>query len=183
MYAVVKTGGKQYRVTAGDVIRVEKLPVEAGTFIELDQVLMLAGDGAETQIGSPRIEGAAVTAKVLEQLRDETVIVFKKKRRHNYRRKNGHRQHLTVLRIAEIVAPGAERKVKESDVKPARPRKAPAAAAAVGEAAGAAEEKAAPKKAAAKKTAAKAEGASKPKAKAAPKAGAKKPAKAKKSEE
>src|SRR5208282_4324166 len=125
MYAVVKTGGKQYRVTAGDVIRVEKLAVEAGSFIELKDVLMLAGEGGAAQVGTPRVEGAVVTASVLEQLRDDTVIVFKKKRRHNYRRKNGHRQHLTVLRIAEVVAPGAERKVAASDVKPARPKKAP----------------------------------------------------------
>jgi len=124
MYAVVKTGGKQYRVTAGDVIRVEKLPHEAGAFIELNDVLMLAGEDGAARIGSPRVEGAVVTASVLEQMRDDTVIVFKKKRRHNYRRKNGHRQRLTVLRIAEIVAPGAERKVQASDVKPARTRKA-----------------------------------------------------------
>jgi large subunit ribosomal protein L21 len=185
MYAVVKTGGKQYRVTPGDVIEVEKLPVEAGAFIELDEVLMLGGEGAGTQIGSPRVAGAVVTAAVLEQLRDDTVLVFKKKRRHNYRRKKGHRQYLTVLRIAEIVAPGAERKVTAADLKPARPRKAiPAAPAA--EAAAADEDapkkrkKAAPKKAPAKKAPAKKAAAPKAKAKAAPKAAAKKPAKAKK---
>ena len=104
MYAVVKTGGKQYRVTAGDVIRVEKLPQEAGSFIELNEVLMLAGEGGPAQVGNPRVEGAVVTASVLEQLRDDTVIVFKKKRRHNYRRKNGHKQDLTVLRITGITA-------------------------------------------------------------------------------
>jgi large subunit ribosomal protein L21 len=128
MYAVVKTGGKQYRVVPGDVIRVEKLAVEAGSLIELDQVLMLGGSGSVTRIGTPRIEGAAVSAAVLEQMRDDTVLVFKKKRRHNYRRKKGHRQHLTVLRIAEILPPGAARTVTLKDLKPARPHKQPSAA-------------------------------------------------------
>ncbi|HYB11160.1 MAG TPA: 50S ribosomal protein L21 [Alphaproteobacteria bacterium] len=179
MYAVVKTGGKQYRVTAGDVIRVEKLAVEAGSFIELKDVLMLAAEGATTQIGTPRIEGAVVTASVLEQLRDDTVIVFKKKRRHNYRRKNGHRQHLTVLRIAEIVAPGAERKVAASDVKPARPKKVapPAPPPVVAPDAEPAPEQTSAKKQPVKAKAksespAKAEAAPKPRAKAASKAGA-----------
>jgi large subunit ribosomal protein L21 len=192
MYAVVKTGGKQYRVTAGDVIRVEKLAAEAGSFIELKDVLMLAGEGGAAQVGTPRVEGAVVTASVLEQLRDDTVIVFKKKRRHNYRRKNGHRQHLTVLRIAEVVAPGAERKVAASDVKPARPKKAappaplPVAAADAEVGAEKTASKKAPVKAKAKqKTPAKAKAAPKPRAKAAPKATAgkpvaKKPAKGKK---
>ena len=163
MYAIVKTGGKQYRVVPGDVIRVEKLSAEAGSLIELDQVLMLGGD-AGIQIGTPRIEGAAVSAAVLEQLRDDTVLVFKKKRRHNYRRKRGHRQHLTVLRIAEILPPGAARTVTLADLKPARPKKHPAAASApvAGEAAdGEAQEtrtkkpakKAAPKRAEPKKAA------------------------------
>jgi len=120
MFAVVKTGGKQYRVAAGDVIRVEKLPVETGALIELDQVLML-GNGAETSVGNPLVSGAAVTATVLEQMRDDTILVFKKKRRHNYRRKRGHRQALTVLRIAEVVAPGAERKVTAAQVAAPKP--------------------------------------------------------------
>lgn len=137
MYAVVKTGGKQYRVAPGDVIRVEKLPAETGSLIDLDQVLMLGGSDAGTQVGTPRIDGAAVTAAVLEQLRDDTVLVFKKKRRHNYRRKKGHRQYLTVLRIAEILPPGAERTVTAADMQPARPKKeaaAPGAPPAEGEA-------------------------------------------------
>jgi large subunit ribosomal protein L21 len=129
MYAIVKTGGKQYRVAPGDVIRVEKLSAAAGSLIELDQVLLLGGADAGVQIGTPRIEGAAVSAAVLEQMRDDTVLVFKKKRRHNYRRKRGHRQHLTVLRIAEILPPGAKRTVTLADLKPARPKKHPALAA------------------------------------------------------
>jgi large subunit ribosomal protein L21 len=95
MFAVIRTGGKQYKVAPNDVIIVEKLVAEAGEAIRLDDVL-LVGDG---------IEGAAhVTATVLEQKRADKVLVFKKKRRHNYRRKNGHRQYQTVLRITDIVA-------------------------------------------------------------------------------
>ena len=103
MYAVIKTGGKQYKVQKDDVIRVEKLEVEAGKTVTLDQVLML-NDGKKTTIGAPVVAGAKVTAEVIEQTRSDKVIVFKKKRRQNYRRKNGHRQNLTVLRIKDIKA-------------------------------------------------------------------------------
>jgi large subunit ribosomal protein L21 len=99
MFAVIKTGGKQYRVVPGDVIKVEKLEVEAGSTIALDQVLMV-GD----QIGTPLVAGASVAAEVVAQDRGPKIIVFKKKRRQNYRRKNGHRQDITVLRITEISA-------------------------------------------------------------------------------
>ncbi len=99
MFAVIKTGGKQYRVVSGDVIKVETLEVEAGSTIALDQVLML-GD----TIGTPLIAGATVSAEVIAQDRGPKVIIFKKKRRQNYRRKNGHRQDLTVLRITDISA-------------------------------------------------------------------------------
>lgn len=101
MYAVIRTGGKQYRVAKDDVVFVEKLAGEPGTTITLDDVLMI-GDGAATKAGTPRLDGAQVKATVLEQKRDDKVLIFKKKRRHNYRRKNGHRQSLTVLRINEI---------------------------------------------------------------------------------
>ena len=97
MFAVIKTGGKQYKVTANDVIRVEKLPGVAGDKVTLDQVLMV-----DDQIGAPIVVGAHVTATVLEQTRADKVIIFKKKRRQNYRRKKGHRQELTVLRITDI---------------------------------------------------------------------------------
>lgn len=103
MYAVIKTGGKQYKVQKDDVIRVEKLDAEAGKSITLDQVLML-NDGKKSTIGAPVVAGAKVTAEVLEQTRGEKVIVFKKKRRQNYRRKKGHRQDLTVLKIKDIKA-------------------------------------------------------------------------------
>ncbi|MGI9491180.1 MAG: 50S ribosomal protein L21 [Geminicoccaceae bacterium] len=104
MYAVIKTGGKQYRVAAGDVIKVEKLDGEVGKSIALDQVLMVGDEGAEdgAKIGTPIVAGAKVTAEVLEQGRGDKVLVFKKKRRKNYRRTRGHRQHQTVLRISDI---------------------------------------------------------------------------------
>jgi large subunit ribosomal protein L21 len=104
MYAVIKTGGKQYRVAAGDVIKVERLDVEVGDTIELLDVLMVGGEdgGGEARIGAPRLEGAAVTAQVLDQAKADKIIVFKKKRRKNYRRKRGHRQMQTVLRIQDI---------------------------------------------------------------------------------
>jgi len=105
MYAVVKTGGKQYRVAKDDVIIVEKLSANAGTAVELDEVLIL-DNGKQTFIGTPLVDGARVAATVLDQTRGEKIIVFKKKRRKDYKRKKGHRQDLTVLRITEILASG-----------------------------------------------------------------------------
>ncbi len=103
MYAVIKTGGKQYRVAHGDVIKVERLAGEVGQTIAFEHVLMVGGgDGAEPRIGAPLLDGARVTAEVLEQARAPKIIVFKKKRRKNYRRKHGHRQLQTVLRIQDI---------------------------------------------------------------------------------
>lgn len=99
MFAVIQTGGKQYKVAKDDVIRVEKLAGEAGGEIVLDQVLMV-GD----KIGAPLVSGASVTATVVAQARGEKIIVFKKRRRQNSRRKNGHRQDLTILRITDITA-------------------------------------------------------------------------------
>jgi large subunit ribosomal protein L21 len=101
MFAVIRTGGKQYKVSKEDVISVEKLPVEPGASVELTDVLMI-GEGAEVVSGSPLLDGASVSATVVEQTRAPKIIVFKKKRRHNYRRKKGHRQQLTVLRITDI---------------------------------------------------------------------------------
>ena len=99
MFAVIQTGGKQYKVAKDDVIRVEKLAGESGADVVLDQVLMV-GD----KIGAPLVAGAKVTAKVVAQARGEKVIVFKKRRRQNSRRKNGHRQDITILRITDITA-------------------------------------------------------------------------------
>ncbi|HXP12421.1 MAG TPA: 50S ribosomal protein L21 [Stellaceae bacterium] len=104
MYAVIRTGGKQYRVTQNDVIFVEKLAAEPGSSITLDEVLMVGDEGAAVKAGVPLVSGASVTAQVLEQKLDDKVLIFKKKRRHNYRRKRGHRQALTVLRITGIRA-------------------------------------------------------------------------------
>jgi large subunit ribosomal protein L21 len=106
MYAVIKTGGKQYRVAKNQVVIVERLDGEVGGTIELGEVLMLGGDSPV--VGAPLVEGAKVTATVLEQGKGEKVIIFKKKRRKNYRRRNGHRQLQTVLRIADIHAPAAQ---------------------------------------------------------------------------
>lgn len=103
MFAVIKTGGKQYTVHENDVLWVEKLDAEPGTSIVLDEVLMMS-DGKSVTVGKPTIAGATIKATVIEQMRDRKVIIFKKKRRHNYRRKKGHRQHLTVLKIEKIVA-------------------------------------------------------------------------------
>lgn len=102
MYAVVKTGGKQYRVTPNEVVRVELLSVEPGEIVELTEVLMVGGESPV--VGSPLVAGAKVTAKVLEHDKDDKIIVFKKRRRKNSRRRTGHRQQKTVLRIQEIVA-------------------------------------------------------------------------------
>jgi large subunit ribosomal protein L21 len=101
MFAVIRTGGKQYKVAKDDVISVERLVAEPGAAIELGEVLMI-GEGAEVATGTPLLDGASVSATVVEQTRAAKIIVFKKKRRHNYRRKKGHRQQQTVLRITDI---------------------------------------------------------------------------------
>ncbi len=136
MFAIVRTGGKQYRVAAGDKITVEKLAGSVGDQVVLGDVL-LAGEGGE----AASTAGLTVAAEIVAQGKGEKIIIFKKKRRHNYRRKNGHRQMLTLLKIVSIGA--AEKKAK------------PAKAEAATEATPAAETEAAPKKAAPKKTAAK----------------------------
>ena len=171
MFAVIRTGGKQYRVAPNDVIEVEKIAGKPGEIIELAEVLLLGGDSPKT--GNPTIAGALVAAEVLEQTRGDKVVVFKKKRRKGYRRKKGHRQDLTALRITEILTDGkkpskaaAKPEPKKAEKKPAPPKvekveKKPAAA-----------KKAEPKKAEAKKET---KPARKPAAKAA-KAAARKPA-------
>jgi large subunit ribosomal protein L21 len=98
MYAVVRTGGKQYRVAANDVIRVEKLDGAPGDAVALD--VLMAGEGADVKTGA----AAAVTAEIVDQVRNDTIIVFKKKRRHQYRRRNGHRQEMTLVKITGIGA-------------------------------------------------------------------------------
>ena len=102
MFAVIRTGGKQYRVTPNDVLKVEKLDAEPGTTYTFTDVLAVGADEGGATIGSPLVPGASVTATVIAQDRLDTVIVFKKRRRQNSRRKNGHRQHVTVLRVASV---------------------------------------------------------------------------------
>ena len=101
MFAVLNTGGKQYKVSQGDWIEVEKLDSNTGDTITLDQVLMV-GEGEKVEVGSPYVSGCKVTGEVMEQGKGSKIIVFKKKRRKNYRRKNGHRQLFTQLKIIEI---------------------------------------------------------------------------------
>ena len=103
MFAVVKTGGKQYKVAQGDVFQVEKLDVEAGRSVDLSEVLMLCDNGKVT-MGAPFVAGAKITAEVVSQSRTGKLIIFKKKRRQNYRRKNNHRQSYTVLKVTAISA-------------------------------------------------------------------------------
>ncbi len=118
MYAVIKTGGKQYKVAPDDKIRVEKLSGAAGDTVKFTDVLMVGGDG-DAMIGTPHVDGATVTAELVEQTRADKIVVFKKKRRKNYRRTAGHRQELSVLRITEIAAGGKKAKA-EAAAKPAK---------------------------------------------------------------
>ena len=103
MYAIVRTGGKQYQVAQGDSLRVESLNGAVGDTVELDDVLLVA-DGEEVKIGQPQVEGAKVTATIVEQGKAKKVLVFKKKRRKGYKVKRGHRQNYTALRIEGISA-------------------------------------------------------------------------------
>ncbi|OJW47567.1 MAG: 50S ribosomal protein L21 [Alphaproteobacteria bacterium 41-28] len=113
MFAIIKTGGKQYKVAANDIIRVEKLAGASGDTIEFKDVLMMGREGS-VKIGAPLVTNARVLGTVLDQTRDDKVIIFKKKRRHNYRRKNGHRQYLTVVKITDILAEGESPRAKSS---------------------------------------------------------------------
>ncbi len=101
MYAIIRTGGKQYRVNQGDVVRVERLPGEVGSTVTLEEVLLVGGEG-DVRVGKPRLEGASVVGTVVEQDRDAKVRVFKYKKRKHYRRTKGHRQSFTALRIEAI---------------------------------------------------------------------------------
>ena len=160
MFAVIRTGGKQYRIAKDDVIVVEKLTGDAGATIAITDVLMVGAAGTAPSVGAPRLDKAAVYAEVIEQGRGDKIIVFKKHRRKKYRRTHGHRQEQTVLRITEISPSGAK-----PQAKAAEKAKAPAAAK--------------PKAVAKPKAAAKSKAATKPKAVAKPKAPAKAKAPAK----
>ena len=172
MFAVIKTGGKQYRVTKDDMIVVETVAGEPGSTVRFEDVLMIGDDGKAPSVGTPFLEQAAVFAEVVQQTRGDKIIVFKKKRRKGYRRKHGHRQALTVLRITDISPTGRKADTK-SKAKPEPKAKAKP------------KTEAKPKKPARKEPAAKTEAkrktAAKPKAKKETKAGkgaAKAPAKA-----
>jgi large subunit ribosomal protein L21 len=103
MFAVIKTGGKQYRVAANDVLTIEKLEAEAGAVVEFNEILVI-GEGADAKIGAPFVSGATVKAEVVEHNRGKKVLSFKKRRRQNSKRIRGHRQHHTVVRITDILA-------------------------------------------------------------------------------
>ena len=107
MFAVFKTGGKQYRVAADDKLQVEKLEGQPGEQVLFQDVLMVAGEG-EPQIGAPLVDGATVAAEIVAQERGPKIIVFKKRRRQNYRRTKGHRQDLTLVRVTDILTGGAK---------------------------------------------------------------------------
>ena len=114
MFAVVKTGGKQYKVQAGDILRVERLAANAGDKVQFNQILMLGGD--KTVVGSPLVVGAAVQADVIDQIKGEKTIKFvKRRRKHSSKRTRGHRQHLTLVRVTDILTSGADKsKVQEA---------------------------------------------------------------------
>ena len=131
MFAVIKTGGKQYRVAANDVIKIDKLDGNAGDIVEFGQVLAF-GEGDNATFGVPFVEGATVTAEVLKQGRAATVIAFKKRRRQNSRRKRGQRQHETTVRIAEILTGGAK-PTKQAKAAPEASTAAPLFTAPAGE--------------------------------------------------
>jgi len=117
MFAVIKTGGKQYRVVAEDVLRVDRLEAEPGTVVEFGEVLVVGGE--QTMLGTPTVAGATVGAEVLDHVRGAKVIAFKKRRRKNSRRKRGHRQEFSLVRITEILTEGK----KPSQTPPPRPKR------------------------------------------------------------
>lgn len=159
MFAVVKTGGKQYRVSAGDVLKVEKLAGEVGETVKLSDVLAIGGE--KPAVGAPLVAGASVSAEIIAQSKSDKVIVFKKTRRQTYRRKRGHRQLQTVLRVMSIAGEGGAKLAEAAAKAPAKAKPVPAEKAekkvaatpkTKALAAKAAEKKPAAKKPAAKKT-------------------------------
>jgi large subunit ribosomal protein L21 len=127
MFAVIKTGGKQYRVVAEDILQVDRVDAEPGSVIEFGEVLVVGGE--TPVLGLPTVEGATVAAEVLDHVRGPKVIAFKKRRRKNSRRKRGHRQEFSLVRITEILTEGK----KPSPNPPPRPKRAPKAQEATGE--------------------------------------------------
>jgi large subunit ribosomal protein L21 len=123
MYAVIRAGGKQYRVAPDDVLDIDRVSGEPGDTLEFGDVLLLGGGDGEPQIGAPLVSGATVAAELVEHRRGEKIIVFKKRRRQNSRRKNGHRQDLTTIRITQILSDG-EKPKKQAKAKPAAEKSA-----------------------------------------------------------
>jgi large subunit ribosomal protein L21 len=117
MFAVIKTGGKQYRVAQDDLVKIEKLTAEPGETVTFDEVLMVGGETA-TAIGSPVVDGASVVAEVVDQGRHRKIIIFKKRRRQNSRRRNGHRQSFTLVKITDILTGGAKAAPKKKAAAP-----------------------------------------------------------------
>ena len=117
-FAVINTGGKQYKVSANDKLRIEKLPQEEGKSIEFKEVLLI-NNNQDMELGSPLIEGAKVEGKIVKQTKNKTVLIFKKRRRHNSRRKNGHRQKMSVVQITKIFGKGGKllSEVKKTEIK------------------------------------------------------------------
>ena len=124
MFAVVKTGGKQYRVAPGDIIIVERLLGVAGAKIKLDHVLMVGEDGKSPEVGTPLLGNAAVNCEIIDQSRADKIVVFKKKRRKGYKRTRGHRQDQTVLRVLDINGKGAVKPAAKKATKPAKEKNA-----------------------------------------------------------
>ncbi len=157
-FAVIKTGGKQYKVAANDVVKIEKIDAQPGDVVTFDQVLMV-GDGDAVTVGAPLVEGALVAGQFIATEKERTIIILKKERRQHYDRRNGHRQRLSTVRITEILTGGAKPTTKVDEIAKARAEKRAAAAAAsasVTEAPKAAAKPAAAKKAPAKKATTKA---------------------------
>lgn len=157
-FAVIKTGGKQYKVAANDVVKIEKIDAQPGDVVTFDQVLMV-GEGDAVTVGAPLVEGALVAGQFIATEKERTIIILKKERRQHYDRRNGHRQRLSTVRITEILTGGKKPTTKVDEIAKARAEKRAAAAAAsatVTEAPKAAAKPAAAKKAPAKKATAKA---------------------------
>ncbi len=154
-FAVIKTGGKQYKVAANDVVKIEKIDAQPGDVVTFDQVLMV-GEGDAVTVGAPLVEGALVAGQFIATEKERTIIILKKERRQHYDRRNGHRQRLSTVRITEILTGGKKPTTKVDEIAKARAEKRAAAAAASASVTEAPKAAAAPKKAPAKKAAPKA---------------------------
>lgn len=122
MYAVIKTGGKQYKVAENEILEIEKIEAKAGDVVKFDQVLAL-GTEKGVELGAPTVKGATVSAEVIDQAKDDKVIIFKKQRRQNHRRKNGHRQEITIVRFIDVSGKGAAKKAAPKKAAPKATKK------------------------------------------------------------